>query len=239
MDFIMTGSSTGKNLSKTSPSRLGTYLATAVGSCGLATSADGAIVNIDLTNVQGNDITAPNGGVASGSKLTIDNWLGAGTGRLVIYNHFDTYNYHGLYGQFDLYFANGRTDASPTNFASGSSIDGSVDWRGGASSQVFEYGSTASADFVGSGFMGFRFGPNGTVNYGWIEATFNPSNSTFQLLSGAYESTPNTAIAAGAAAPVPEPSTGALAALVLGGTALGVARRKRQKAAAATTKPAV
>lgn len=235
----MTRSSTGKNLSKTSPSRLGTYLATAVGSCGLATSADGAIVNIDLTNVQGNDITGTNGGIASGTKLEIVDWLGANTGRLVIYNHFSNYNYHGLYGRFGLTFANARTDASPINFASGSSIDGAVDWRGGASAQNFEYGSTASADFGASSFLGFRFGPDGTFNYGWIEATWDSSTSTFQLLSAAYESTPNTAIAAGAAAPVPEPSTGALAALVLGGTALGVARRRRKQAAAASTEQAV
>jgi hypothetical protein len=41
------------------------------------------------------------------------------------------------------------------------------------------------------------------------------------------------------AAPVPEPSTGALAAFVLGGTALGVARRRRKQAAAATSEQAV
>jgi len=41
------------------------------------------------------------------------------------------------------------------------------------------------------------------------------------------------------AAPVPEPSTGALAAFVLGGTALGVARRRRKQEAAATTEQAV
>jgi hypothetical protein len=41
------------------------------------------------------------------------------------------------------------------------------------------------------------------------------------------------------AAPVPEPSTGALAALVLGGTALGVARRRRKQGAAATREQAV
>jgi hypothetical protein len=241
MDFIMTGSSTGKNLSKTSPSRLGTYLATAVGSCGLATSADGAIVNIDLTNVQGNNITGPNGGVTAGSKLTIANWLGAGTGQIEIYNSSSGYTGLDGYptGGISLLFAvTGSGYASPRNFAANATIDSSATWTGVASRIFFDYAGLYSANFGANSFMGFRFGSS-SWNYGWIEATWNSSTTTFQLLSAAYESTPDTAILAGAAAPVPEPSTGALAALVLGGTALGVARRRRKQEAAATTEQAV
>jgi len=238
----MTRSSTGKNLSKTSPSRLGTYLATAVGSCGLATSADGAIVNIDLTNVgeQDNDITGTNGGVAAGNRLIIANWAGAGTGTLLVYNT----GYTGLGGTGNpqapgLQFAvSGSGYASPFKFGLGTTIDSSASFTSDLQRTVFSY-SGDSPEFGANSFMGFRFGNSTTWNYGWIEATWNSSTNTFQLLSAAYESTPNTATAAGAAAPVPEPSAGALAALVLGGTALGIARRKRQKAAAATTQQAV
>ena len=236
----MTRSSTGQNLSKTSPSRLGTYLATAVGSCGLATSADGAIVNIDLTNVKGNDITGINGGVASGTTLSIDNWLGAYTGSLRIYNNSPKFGISGASASYRTEFAISAVYASPKNFGSGTTIASSGNsWRFNNNYTLFKNIFGVSADFDAPSFMGFRFGStSSTWNYGWIEATWNSSTSTFQLLGAAYESTPNTAIPAGATA-VPEPSTGALAALVLGGTALGVARRRRKQEAAATTEQAV
>ncbi len=241
MESSVTRFATRQDLSKTSPSRLGTYLATAVGSCGLATSADGAIVNIDLTNVQGNNITGPNGGVTAGSKLTIANWLGAGTGQIEIYNQASP-GYTGLDGDstggISLLFAvTGFGYTSPRNFAANATIDSSATWTGVASRIFFDYAGVYSANFGANSFMGFRFGSS-SWNYGWIEATWNSSTKTFQLLSAAYESTVETPILAGATA-VPEPSTGALAALVLGGAALGVARRRRKQEAAATTEQAV
>jgi len=239
----MTLSPTSRVFSKTSPSRLGTYLATAVaylatavGSCGLATSADGAIVNIDLTNVQGNNITGTNGGVAAGNFLTITTWLGTSTGTLAIYNDLAGYTGLDAGGLLELAIF-GTVDASPNNFGSGSTIDdSSAEWSGSLLFTVFKSPSEVSADFGANSFMGFRFGSDSSWNYGYLGVTWDGTN--FQLLSGAYESTLNTPILAGATA-VPEPTTGALAALVLGGTALGVARRRRQKAAAATTEQAV
>jgi hypothetical protein len=231
----MTLSHTSRVFSKTSPSRLGTYLATAIGSCGLATSADGAIVNIDLTNVQGKNITGINGGLAPGSSHFIADWLGAGTGKLDVYNGSNNY---GLDGDNGLVFAVLGT-ARPRNFASNATIDSSATWSQIASQTAFRTPTGYSANFDAGSFMGFRFGTTGNFNYGWIEATWKSSTNTFQLLSAAYESTPETAILAGAAAPVPEPSTGALAALVLGGAALGVARRRRKQEAAATSEQAV
>jgi hypothetical protein len=230
----MTLSPTSRVFSYKRPSRLGTYLATAVGSCGLATLADGAIVNIDLTNVQGNNITGTNGGVAAGNFLTINDWLGAGTGTLEIYN--GPYGYTGLDADDSLLFAIFDGDASPNNFGSGSTIDSSATWSGSASRTVFKYYSDVSANFDAPSFMGFRFGSGSSWNYGYLGVTWDGTN--FQLLSGAYESTLNTPILAGATA-VPEPTTGALAALVLGGAALGVARRRRKQEAAATSEQAV
>jgi hypothetical protein len=226
-------SPTSRVLSKKSPLRLGTYLATAVGSCGLSTSADAAIVNIDLTNVQGNNITGTNGGVAAGNFLTINDWLGAGTGTLEIYN--GPYGYTGLDGDYGLNFAvNGSGNASPRNFAANATIDSSATWTGSANRTSFEYtdAGSVSANFGANSFMGFRFGSS-SRNYGWIEATWDGTN--FEIISAAYESTPDTPILAGATA-VPEPST--LAALVLGGTAL-VARRRRKQEAADTAEQAV
>ena len=70
--------------------------------------------------------------------------------------------------------------------------------------------------------MGFKTAQG---NYGWLEVTWNAKASEFEILSGAYESTPGVSILAGA---VPEPSS-SLLALVAGGAAL--TRRRRQRAA--------
>lgn len=241
----MTLSPTSRVFSKTSPSRLGTYLATAVGSCGLATSADADIVAIDITNINGNNISATNGGVANGGVLNISNWLGEGTGQLRVVNNFVYNGYFGSYGPYfgivgvaGLGFARNGGNTSPTNFSYGATIGATSTFISSSTQTVFKFGSSESQDFGTGSYMGFRFGSTG-VNYGWLEVTWDSATTTFQVLSGAYESTVDTPILAGATAPVPEPSTGALAALVLGGTAVGVARRRRKKIAPATTEQAV
>jgi len=203
---------------------LATYLAVGVtGSILVNAQTEAGVVMIDLTNVQGNNITGTNGGVVPGGELTIDDWLGAGTGRIEIYNQF-TYGYTGLDGDDGLNFAvNGSGDASPRNFASNETIDSSATWTGSAARTVFEYGdaSAVSADFGAGSFIAFRFGTSGNYNYGYLEVTWDSSNTTFQILSGAYESDVNTAILAGATggAPVPGPAVSAMALMALGGGA--------------------
>lgn len=76
--------------------------------------------------------------------------------------------------------------------------------------------------------MAFKTAQN---NYGWLEVTWNQSSTQFQLVSGAYESIPNTPIVAG----VPEPASIAasgMAALALGAGAIRRARRSRKAEAA-------
>jgi hypothetical protein len=213
--------------------RLASYLTVGVTGSLLATAhSDAAIVMIDLTNVNGKNITGTNGGVAAGSMLTINNWLGAGTGRIEIYNQAN-YGYTGLDGDDGLNFAvNGSGDASPRNFASSATIDSSATWTGSAGRTVFEYrdNSAVSADFGAGSFMGFRFGTSGNYNYGYFEVTWDSSNTTFQILSGAYESTANTGILAGAtAAAVPGGGVSAMALMALGGGAFR--RRSRGRVA--------
>jgi hypothetical protein len=63
--------------------------------------------------------------------------------------------------------------------------------------------------------------------------TWDNTLNQFQILSGAYETTPNTSILAGAV-PVPEPSAVALAgigALALGAGAIRRSRKARKAAA--------
>lgn len=97
------------------------------------------------------------------------------------------------------------------------------------------YGGFAGGGNLGvNRFLGFRFDISGTTHYGYLQARVNANGSvgTIDFLSAAYESTPNTAITAGAVA-VPEPAT-TLAALAAGGlTALQIARRRKQAKQAA------
>jgi hypothetical protein len=212
--------------------RLASYLTVGVTGSLLATAhSDAAIVMIDLTNVGGNDITGNNGGVAAGSQLTISNWLGAGTGRLEIFNNTSSGKYWGLDGDFYLFFAvNGSSFASPRNFGASTTIDGSSTWSGDAKKTTFKYYSSTSPDFGAGSFMGFRFGSSSSWNYGYFEVTWNSSTNTFQILSGAYESTANTSILAGATAgAVPGGGVSAMALMALGGGAFR--RRSRGRVA--------
>jgi hypothetical protein len=121
----MTLSPTSRVFSYKRPSRLGTYLATAVGSCGLATLADGAIVNIDVSPMSG-----VNGGVPSDSNTSF-NWTPGG--RLEIYNGTD--GYFGLDAD-SLYVSDGNGtrlflainggDASPKNLGANATIDSNL-----------------------------------------------------------------------------------------------------------------
>ncbi|MGA0420887.1 MAG: hypothetical protein ACO3P9_12790, partial [Phycisphaerales bacterium] len=198
--------------------------------------SDAAIVMIDLTNVNGQNITGANAGLSDGNKHSISNWLGTGTGRLEIYsNYFNGDRYWGLDGDDEagvfLDFAvNGSSFASPRNFGASTTIDGSSTWTGSANRTVFKYNSSTSPDFGAGSFMGFRFGSGSSWNYGYLEVTWNSTTNTFQILSGAYESTANTSILAGAtAAAVPGGGVSAMALMALGGGAFR--RRSRGRVA--------
>jgi hypothetical protein len=79
----------------------------------------------------------------------------------------------------------------------------------------------------GTNYLGFYFGAAGSPQAGWAEiaTTANATTSSFELLSYAYETSPNVAIDAGQTAATPEPS--ALPLLVLGGAGLIALRRRR------------
>jgi len=92
-----------------------------------------------------------------------------------------------------------------------------------------------------TGIIGFKFNPaslngftpapNGTpTNYGWLRLTTGTVGAGGgTVVDWAYESTPETGIAAGATSSIPEPS--ALACLALGALGLGSLRRRKANAA--------
>jgi hypothetical protein len=214
------------------PARIASYLSLGVTGALMATATgDAAIVMIDLTNVNGQNITGANAGLSAGGYRSISNWLGVGTGTLYV-NSASLGPYWGLDGGYGLEFALSTPGfAKPRNFAAGTTIDAAATFTYVASQSSFRWGTFyTSPDFGANSFMGFRFGTAGNYYFGYLEVTWNSSTLTFQILSGAYESTVNTAILAGATPPsgVPVPAASLLALMALGGNSF---RRSRTRAA--------
>lgn len=203
--------------------RLGAYLAAGLGASAAATSTvDAAIININI-GPSGFNIGGINGGVIFGYN-TINNFPFAGAGTLEIYNSGGDI---GVDGDFGLMLAINGGYASPRNFALGASISDTASFTGIHDDSLFRYDEDfVSPDFGPGSYMGFKTATN---NYGWLEVTWNSKSSQFQILSGAYEDVAGVAILAGAtaSAAVPEPSTWAMSALLAGGVAFTVWRKRR------------
>jgi len=211
---------------------LAAYLAAGVGLAGIAPAADAAIVTIDITNP---NVSGPNGGVASGGYSVINNWVPGAA--LALFNAHSSQNLSGLGG--NVYFATSTYYyASPQNLAFGSTIDGSLSFatlQGVTFFNIYNYyygtgGNTSTSPDFGSGsYMGFAFANGINYNYGWIEITWSGSTNTWEILSAAYESQPNTAILAGDVGSVsaPGPSPASLLALIVGGAVLRQWRQRR------------
>ena len=185
-----------------------------------AGTAQAELISINI-GPTGFNIGGINGGVAGNNVRSVSDFPISG-------NAMNLWNYSFLQGmipQNGLGFATGISGASPVKFSLNGLIDSSSSYNTSGQESAFRRpAGVVSPDFGSGSYMGFRTSQN---NYGWLEVTWQASSSEFQILSGAYESTPNVAVLAGAAAAVPEPSTCAmaLAGLACGGYSLFRRRR--------------
>jgi hypothetical protein len=197
-----------------------------------ATESRAEIVIIDLGST-GFNINQVNGGLnTAGSYIRKQNFPISGAGNLYLNYKVGGGQAIGLSGNGGMAFAiTGISTAAIKNFATSATIDAGSSFNTNYNFTAFKSGSSTAANFTTSNYVGFRFGTTGNYNYGWLQTTWDGTN--FQINSGAYESTANTAILAGAV-PVPEPGTlalGSLALLTGGGAAVRRYRKQRQQQA--------
>ena len=203
------------------------------------------IVMINVGSGSGGfNINQVNGGLnTAGSYIRKQNFPISGGGDLFLTYKLGGGQAIGLGGQNGM--ALGVTavaTASIKNFSAGAAIDGGSLFNTNYNFTAFKSGAATAANFTTNNYVGFQFGTAGNYHYGWLQTTWDGTN--FQINSGAYESTANTAILAGAV-PVPEPGTlalGSLALLAGGGAAVRRYRKQRQSQSAAgqpTTEPAI
>jgi hypothetical protein len=207
--------------------RLGTYLATGVGAIGIGTSSEAAVVSIDLSGLTGDNLGIGNGGQSywsdfpdgPGSNLFgFNNYAGTFTGMRI--------GDFGPNSNIGIAVTENSNFGEPVRFGAGATIGASM-LPGQPDQQLFRNFFRTVADFGPNSFVGFK---DGSGRFGYLEVLWTASTDTFKLISGAYESTPGVAIQTpgGSGGAVPEPASGAVVALLMGGTALRQWRKKRR-----------
>jgi len=193
------------------PQKLQSYLIGLGGVTLLASTSNAAVVTMDISPLSG-----LNAGLAPGTQKSVPlSSLDAGlTGDFNIYNVPATPSV-GLTGSKGSVTYIAKIGTIPKRFASGTTIDSSSAFTVD-STTLFSNGSSA---WEAGSYLGFK---SSGGNYGWLETTWDPTITTFEVLAGAYESVAGAAITAGA---IPEPGT--LALLVAGAGAVVALRRRK------------
>lgn len=230
--------------SRNSTPRISGYLAATVTLGTLASSAQAAIIQLDITSISG-----PNGGLAAGptgiayvNLQTLSPLAPYGVMAVAnFYNPIDSAGLLGILAYTSMEFAIDGFIA-PTNFPSSGNISATAFTGATPLFSLFENSgmtnggpvSFQSPNFGPGSYMGFRVDAGGGSDfyYGWLEVTWDSASSTFEILSGAVNNTLNESITAGMGGDVsaiPEPGS---ALGTLGLLAAGMMIRTRRKKAA-------
>jgi len=190
----------------------------------LGSSANAAVISIDLTGKTGD-----NAGAASGQMLDLGAFPPDATGHLKAFSNR-------LLGGTLLFTGLALQDAAggialsgysaletPLKFNPGDTIGANVSvYDGGINPSSFKNNFRTVGDFGPNSFLGFK---DSLGRYGYIEVTWTASTNTFRMISAAYESTPGVSIQTPGGA-VPEPASSAIVALLMGGATLRKWRKR-------------
>ena len=248
---------------KQNSNRLSAYLAAGIGAGLVATPvAEAAIINIDLTNVSGQNFTGPNAGLSAGFSTQFQISLANGNAFCPsISNQQGTSNYSAVgfdfngdsFLQYGLIAYGGFSQsgdypkaATPTAFSAGTLINGTVfstsdgsTFGVGPAFREF-YNVEYLSPNITNTYLAFRTNttaPNTAPNYGWLKVSWDRASKNFQIYSGAYESDAGVAILAGdtGTSAVPEPGqvASSLTLLALGAAGVAIQRQRVKKKQAA------
>jgi hypothetical protein len=207
--------------------RLEAYLAAGVGALGLAASSEAGVIIIDLTGKTGDNmgISPGPGAFPAGSQ----NFYDIVPGDVVT----GLNNFNGIFGisiqapGVGLAITGYSPNDKPVIFGSGALINSSSGvFDGNYLASAFKSNYRTVADVGPNSYLGFL---TTAGQFGYFEVLWTSSTNTFRLVSGAYESNPGVSIQTPAGfSAVPEPSSMAVVALLVGGTALRQWRKKRR-----------
>ena len=205
--------------------RLAAYMATGVGAIGLGTSSQAAVIPITLTGNTGDN----NMGLAPGTNQNFYFIPGSTLFAANAYIGNTGVSVQGISGGGIAATGSGFAD-TPIKFGPGSLIGPtSGTFENSYTPTMFKNSGRTVGDFGPNSFLGFRTEKVGGVNYyGYIEVLWTASTNTFKLVSAAYEDTGAAIQTPGGGGAVPEPASGAVVALLMGGTALRQWRKKRR-----------
>jgi hypothetical protein len=212
-------------------------LAYAFAGSAAAASAPQAVAAIVYSGPLSTQLTVPNPSANASVGLNVD---GVGGDDFILSYNSSSRSFNVAAPSGSVAFAYPNPKA--VSYALGVPVDNTGIYITNSSLLLWDYSTPAGNFSAGStGYIGFKLGSGGNLNYGWIGVTLPSTDASGQslLINGwAYENTVNTAIAAGAVvtpgpSSVPDAPSAAvtgLAALSLG--AAGLARRRANRQAA-------
>jgi len=200
---------------------IGTSMAAFACMFSITAPVEAAVVSLDLTNAgtPGQNITGVNYGFGSGTvgggpKIVNDWFPGGANGDLAVRYLSTTELRNGLNTGGGLKIAITGGNVSSKAYALNDLISSTgVIWSDNWNETLFHYapavGTQQKRASIGPGnYLGLQSQVGADYYYGWVELTWNPNegySGVAQLLSAAYETTPNLPIPAGSFTSVPGP----------------------------------